>query len=290
MQAYPEQVLRKLQLKELDIMKEFDALCQKHDIPYVFFYGSSIGAVRHGGFIPWDDDVDLLLLRKDYERFCRVAKEEYGDTHYLLTAEEDENYPLMTAHWGPKDTEFVISEFKNVPCKQTIFLDIFPLDTISDDPKARRKQALEAWFWQKLMLLRQMPHPASAYRGAKRTVFYLACGVIHFGMKLLHISPRWLYRRCKAACLRYEGTQSQEVAFLTDTNPGTNVFRPQELFPARRIPFEGTEFPFPKENDALLTRCYGDYMQLPPEEDRRNHFPYLLDFGDGERYRGEETD
>ena len=288
MREYDPKILRKLQLAELEILRDFDALCRKHDIPYVVFYGAAIGAVRHGGFIPWDDDVDVLLLREDYERFLRVAKGEYSGRYYLLTAEEDKNYPLMTAHWGPKDTDFVISEFKNVPCKQTIFLDIFPLDAISDDKKKRNKQALEAWFWQKLMLLRQMPHPASMYRGIKRKAFYAVCGVAHFGLKLLHISPKWLYKNCKKACLRYAGKPTRKVAFLTDTNPGANIFAEDELFPAQYLEFEGRKFPFPKENEKLLTTYYGDYMQLPPEEDRWNHFPYLLDFGDGERYEDGE--
>lgn len=288
MREYDPKVLRKLQLKELDIMKDFDDLCRKHNIPYAVFWGSGIGAMRHGGFIPWDDDVDVMLLREDYEKFLRVAKEEYSEHYYLLTAEENENYPLMTAHWGPKDTDFIISEFKNVPCKFTIFLDIFPLDAISDDEGEQKKQCFAAWFWQKLMLLRQMSHPASQHRGLKGKAFYFTCRIVHIGMKALHISPKWLYRKCNEVCQRYKGVSTQKVAFLTDTIPGTNIFLKKEIFPLRYLEFEGVKFPFPKETEKLLARYYGNYMQVPPIEKRRNHFPYLLDFGDGERYQNDE--
>ena len=193
----------------------------------------------------------------------------------------------MTAHCGPKKTTFIIPEFKNLPCKFTIFLDLFPLDNISDDAAARKKQCFEAWLWQKLLLLYQIPKPVIKYRGLKRKVFYFACGAIHIGMKVLHISPKWLYKKCKTACLRYQNESTKEVSFLTDTNPGTNIFSRDELFPPRYLKFEGIELPFPRELEKLLTYYYGDYMQLPPEEKRKNHFPAVLDFGDGERYEND---
>lgn len=287
MEKYEPRVLRKLQLTELEILKDFDAICRKNSIPYVVFYGTGIGVLRHGGFIPWDDDIDVMLLRKDVEKLIKVLKEKFSETHQVLSAEEDVNFPLMTIQWGPKETTFILPEFKDLPCKFTIFLDIFPLDSISDDEDKQRKQCYSAWFWQKLMLLRQMPNPVIQYRGLKRKAFYFICGAIHIGMKIMHISPKWLYKKCKAACLQYQDERTNKVAFLTDTRPGMSVFTTDELFPPRYLEFEGVKLPFPNKIETLLTRHYGDYMQLPPEEERRNHFPAVLDFGDGERYEND---
>lgn len=287
MREYNQQVLRKLQLKELEILKDFDTLCRKHDIPYFIFYGSGIGALRHGGFIPWDDDIDVMLLREDFEKFCCVAKKECSDRYYLLSAEDDTNYPQINTHWGLKGTAFVNKEFKNVPCEFTISIDLFPLDAVSDNEKEKKKQCYTAWFWQKLMILRRIPDPVVQYRGLKRKVFYFLCGAVHIGMKILHISPEWLYRKCKEACLRYSGQQTERVGYFTSSVPGGYSFNKAELFPPRYLNFEGVQYPFPNQLEALLTRVYGDYMQLPPVEKRVNHFPYLLDFGDGEAYTNE---
>jgi len=289
MKEYEQQVLRKLQLAELEILKVFDTLCRKFNIPYVIFYGSAIGAIRHGGFIPWDDEIDVCMLRKDYETFLQVAEEEYREKYYLLTAEKDNNFPFMGAHWGPGDTSFIIAELKDVPCKFTIFLDIHPLDAISDNKFKRRRQCIEAWFWQKLMLLRQLPYPANGYQGLKRRLFHFICGMTHIVLKVLHLSPNWLYKKCKKTCMRYERVSTQNVAFPTGHDPNKNIFSKSDLFPQSYFEFEGVMLPFPKETKKLLTEFYGDFMKLPPVEARRNHFPYLLDFGDGEVYKDEEV-
>lgn len=283
MREFDQKILRKLQLKELEILKVFDTLCRKHDIPYFIFYGAGIGAMRHSGFIPWDDDIDVLMLRKDYEKFLCVAKKE-DNGYYLLTTEENYSYPQLTARWGPQNTAHIAPEFKNIPYKFPISMDIFPLDAISDDEGERKKQCFSAWFWQKLMLLRQIPHP----RGLKGKALYVACGAAHIGMKVLHISPKWLYRKSKEACLRYENMDTQKVAFLTDTKPGQSIFSKDDLFPPQYLIFEGLQVPFPKEVGKLLAQYYGDYMQFPSEEEQRLDIPYLLDFGDGERYQYDE--
>lgn len=284
MKEYKPEVLRKLQLMELDILKDFDALCQKHSLSYLVFYGAGIGALRHGGFIPWDDDIDILMPRADYDRFLDAAKE-VEDRYYLMNAEADPNFPNIVTSFCLKGTTLITDNFKSTG--GAICIDILPMDYISDDPREEKKQARQAWFWNKLMILRQLPTPNVPFRGTMRKLVEFVCGIIHGGLKLLRVSPKWLYAKCKKVCTRYNAVPTRRMAFLTDTKPGMSVFELDELFPARLISYEGVELPFPKEVEALLTRYYGDYMQLPPEEERRNHFPDLLDFGDGERYQSE---
>lgn len=286
MEKYEPRVLRKLQLTELEILKDFDAICRKHDIPYVVFYGAGIGVLRHGGFIPWDDDIDLLILRSDYERFLKIAELEAGSKYCLINAELDSNFPAMVTSFGLKGTKFVSDNFKSTK-ESAICIDLLPLDNTSDDQIAATQQSREAWFWNKLMILRQLATPNVPFKGSKRKFVHFLCKMLHLGLKILNISPKWLYKQCKKVCLRYEGAKTKDVSFLTGTYPGENIFSKDELFPPRYLEFEGVKLPFPNKIETLLTRHYGDYMQLPPEEERRNHFPAVLDFGDGERYEND---
>jgi len=289
MRDYDPKVLRKLQLFELKILKDFDALCKKNNLAYFLFFGCGIGALRHGGFIPWDDDIDVIMLRQDYNRFLQIAKVENNDKYCLINAKTDPNYPTMTTSFGKKKTRLITDTFKSTNDRGMICIDLFPLDNISDDPVKKRRQEGIAWFWNKLMILRQLSSPNVPFYGFQKTFIQFLCKTIHLGMKLFHISPEWIYKKCYEACVQYENTTTQKVAFLTDTKPGMDVFSMTELFPPRYLEFEGILLPFPNQLEVLLTRLYGDYMQLPPEKERRNHFPELLDFGDGERYENGES-
>lgn len=279
MKEYDPHTLRKLQLLELEILKDFDAICRKHDIPYVVMYGAAIGAVRHGGFIPWDDDIDVVMLRADYERFLKIAKTEFGNKYQLLNSEENIHYPMMVSQMLLNGTKFVPEPYKHVKCDFAIFLDVFPLDNVSDDETELKKQCQAAWFWNKLMILRQLPFPYIPMHGMKKKIVYFMCAMIHFSLRLLHISPQWLYEHCKKACLKNKNASTNRVSYVPGTVSYAIAFEKDELFPAQYLNFEGILLPFPNQYDKILRRIYGDYMQLPPERDRRNHYPYILDFG-----------
>lgn len=283
MKQYDPQVLRRVQLVELSILKDFDALCQKHNIPYVVMFGAAIGAVRHGGFIPWDDDVDIVMLREDCERFIKISKEECSEKYQIVRAEEDINFPFISTLWGLKGTKFVKKGLKLSKGDAPISIDIFPFDNVSDDENQMKKQRRAVLFWSRLMLLRQTPFPEiGAFHGNLTKIVQAICIPAHFGMKLLHISPKWLYKKCKEEALKYQNESTERVAYLplNGLYP-SSLFTREELFPPRYLEFEGVSLPFPNQLEKVLTRIYGDYMQLPPESERRNHYPYILDFGEG---------
>ena len=281
MREYDEQTLHKVQQYELEILKDFIDLCNRHHIRYFGIAGTGIGAIRHKGFIPWDDDIDVAMLREDYEKFQNVAIQEYGDKYKLLNAETRENYPLMTAQWAKIGTEFRTMPFKRVDCDFGIYLDIFPLDFVSDDEKARLKQGRTAWFWSKLMILRILPFPELAFTGIKRQLFHAVFWIVHWMLRVLHISPSWLYQKAYKATTRYNHLHTKRVAFLCETSPFSNEFDYDDIFPLQTLNFEGLEMAFPRHLDKILTKYYGNYMELPPVDKRKNHYPYTLDFGDG---------
>ena len=142
---YDESTLKRLQQAELEILKDFMRLCDAHGLQYFGIAGTGIGALRHGGFIPWDDDIDVALPRADYEAFLSLAKQELAEQYIVLNVEENENYPLMTTRLMRKNTIFREEALKDINCPLGIFLDIYPFDNLSDDPKACKKQMRQAW-------------------------------------------------------------------------------------------------------------------------------------------------
>lgn len=280
MKEYDQETLQKLQHIELQILEDFLDLCNRHGLQYFGYGGTGIGALRHKGFIPWDDDIDIALPRKDYDLFLKYAAEELSDKYFLMNCSENSNYPIMTTRLMKKGTKFREHAMKDIDCPFGIFLDIFPFDNICDNPVRRTFQGLRAFVFSKLLILRSIPHPVLGFYGWKAKVVDLCCTAVHYILKLLGISKRWLYRQCAAAGKMSENEETEYIGFLWDTFPFSSNIRREDLYPLQELPFEHLTLSFPKCLHEQLTAFYGDYMQLPPVEKRKNHYPYQLEFGD----------
>lgn len=276
---YDVATLKKLQNIELGILKDFLFICEKYHLTYFSFAGTAIGALRHQGFIPWDDDIDVCLPRKDYEKFIRAAKKEFPDKYTVMNAEEDENYPLTTTRWMLKGTKFREEALKDIDCELGIFLDIYPFDNASDDEKEYKKQAWDAWFWSKILILRCIPKPVILGKGFKVTLMKLICRMAHFFLKIFGFSKKKIYRKCKAAMTRYNDRETGRLSYLCDTDRFWNTIDKKDLFPLRQEPFEDVKLNFPANIEKMLSQMHPDFMTLPPVEKRKNHYPYQLDLG-----------
>lgn len=279
---YDNKTLKRLQQVELEILKDFMKICDENNIKYFGFAGTGIGAIRHKGFIPWDDDIDIALTRDDYERALELVKDVYKDKYTVVNPEEFHKYPLMTTRIMKKGTKFVEFPLKDIDCELGIFLDVYAFDNISDDPKEFKKQGRDAWFWSKLMILRSLPFPVLPVRGWKARIIHCITAVVHYLMVIFKVSRKFLYRKCKEACTRYNDRETRKIAYLCSTNPYTIYIDIDKLYPLVKYDFEDTELYFPKDIDSILRQQFGDYMQLPPVEKRKNHYPYELDFGSEE--------
>lgn len=277
---YDEVTLEKVHKLEMKILKDFMSICDKNELRYFGLAGTGIGAVRHKGFIPWDDDIDIGLPREDFDRFIELVKIEFPDTYEVLNTSENENYPLMTTRLVLKGTTFKEFAVKDVDCNFGIFLDLYPFDNVSDDNKLLKKQARSAWFWSKLLILRSIPHPVLAFSGITATVVQFICAFVHYTMRIMHISKKMIYKRCLRACTLYNHLPTKRIAFLCDTSAYTNMFELSHLYPLQKLQFEDVQLNFPADLDGHLKGLFGDYMKLPPVEKRKNHFPFQLDFGD----------
>ena len=168
---------------------------------------------------------------------------------------------------------------KDVQCDLGIFLDIYPFDNVSDDEKEYKKQAWDAWFWSKVLILRCVPKPMLRFKGWKAAVVTAGCMTINFFLGLFGFSKKKIYAKCKAAMTRYNDRKTSRISYLCDTDRFWNTIALEDLYPIRKLDFEDIQVNFPRNVEKMLAQMYPDYMTLPPVEKRRNHFPHELDFG-----------
>ena len=278
-QTYAAADLARLQKIEMMMYADFRAVCEKHGLTYWGFCGTGIGALRHGGFIPWDDDIDLYLPRADYEKAIRYMTTEYGDRYYALNTKTSAHYPLATTRLCLKGTVFCEEVMKQVDCPWGIFLDLYPVDAAADASYARTKQILGAWFYSKLVILYEMPRPKLYFDGWRADAVTAGCTLAHELLHWLRIPKKALVDRRDGISAQYNGCRTRRLGYFCDTRPYADMFPRRDLYPLRQLPYEDSTMPFPRHVEKLLTKMFGDFMTLPPEEKRQNHVPYLLDFG-----------
>ena len=261
--------LRKLQLTQLEILKVIDAFCRDHGIQYSLYAGSLLGAVRHHGFIPWDDDLDICMARQEYNRFVRLWYKE-GPQEYLIQNKELEPQFSQSFTKIRKDqTTFLQYESEKGRYHTGIFVDVFPIDRIPEGRLRRWVFRTDCLFYQ---LYTREFIPPQAGRITKLVTAFL--------LKISSDKSRKKRRkRHFKRIVRYN--QSRELSTIAIETVGTL----NQLFPAdmmdvyTELPFEDMSCMCIKEWDAYLKEKFGNYMQLPPEEEQGwKHHPIVLDF------------
>ncbi len=259
-------ILRKLQLTELEILRELDRVCRKHNLRYYIVGGTLIGAVRHKGFIPWDDDIDVSMPRKDFDKLCKVAKEEFADDFFLQTRKTDKNCYFYYAKLRKNGTYFGEDKFEHTKLHKGIFMDIFPLDYIPENT------ALQKLFFRGFSML-----TGFICSKEKTTEFLYKNMSLPFivTFRLLQcILPKCLLLGMRNLIGKLSNILSKKK--LLASLSGFHGY-PMEIAPEKwwgegcDIEFEGLTVRAPSQYHTLLTHMFGDYMQLPPEEERINH-------------------
>lgn len=272
--------LRRVQVVSTKILAEFDRVCRELDIPYVVYGGTAIGAVRHQGFIPWDDDVDIAMTRSDYEHFLEQAPAILGAQFLIVNSRTEPDFPSTYSYLALKSTYFIPEFYRNCAYRKPLSIDIFPFDNVPDDERLYTSQSRRAWLWGRLMFVRATPSPYLAIDGWRRAVVLAASHMAHWTMRALRISPRWIQKQWDGAARLYEHSDTTLMADYSDRDPMAWAVTYDDMFPAIEVPFEDITVKLPRNYDAILTRGYGDYMSLPPLESRKNHYPFLIDLGE----------
>lgn len=277
---YDKETLLKLQRVELGILKDFMKICEDNQLTYFLTFGSALGAVRHKGFIPWDDDIDVGMLREDYDKLLDIIKNKEQCKYKILNPEIDCRYAGTVTHFQKKNTKFISFASKHQKCDLCIDIDIFIFDNISDNRIKRLFQVSIAWILGKLIIIRGNPKPNIPLKGIKKKVAETICNLTNKILILFKIDVEKLYRLFKKNCSKYRNINTKEVTTFEDSTPFKNIIAKEDIYPLKKVMFEDILVNIPNKNHELLTRMYGDYMKLPPLEERANHYPYVLEFGE----------
>lgn len=254
--------LRLLQLTLLDMLVELDRICKKHNIRYCIIAGTLLGAVRHGGFIPWDDDLDVAMLRSEYERFRKACEIDLDVEKYFFQDDTtDGYYPWGYGRIRRKGTEFVRVGQEHLKMKTGIFLDVFPLDSVPDFPPFRG--VFTAWCF----FLRKILYAETGRVSVKNPR-------LRFIYRILNKIPTsWTFKQLRNIHARGKKYNTKYVRILTFPTPKGRPYGYlrrwyEEL---SGIEFEGQMFPGIRDFDGYLTYKFGDYMKQPPEKKRHWH-------------------
>ncbi|MCI8824627.1 MAG: LicD family protein [Lachnospiraceae bacterium] len=280
---YEKEVLRKLQLTELEMLKDIDRFCKEYQIEYFIAYGTALGAVRHGGFIPWDDDIDICMKRTEYNKFLKLAKKNMKEKYDILTIQETPGYISTFAKVSKKGTRFVEETNTNKKYQQGIFIDVFPYDYAPDDINQRKKIFKKAWLWVRVCMLCEISNPIipQNIKGLKRTIAITGCKAVHLFLKIIRFDKKKAYHHYLEYATMYNKKGGEiYLSDYEDISPERTTLLETDIFPTKTIQFEDYEFPIPNNIDAHLKKVYGDYMTLPPIEQRHNHVAKVLIFGD----------
>lgn len=253
--------LRELQLIELELLQEADRICKKCNIHYNIIAGTLLGAVRHGGFIPWDDDADVALLRPEYEKFRDACEKELDTSRFYF----QDHRNTSGYRWGygklrRKDTIFLREHQEHMPYEQGVFIDVFPLDYVPEIYLRRCIHNFECFLYRKFFW-------SEVGRVADKSRFMRGL----YGV-MSKVPEGKLKTSFNCFIKKSDRKKTNWVRILTFPTPNKVYgYRTEWYENSEEIVFEGQTFIGIKDYDGYLSFKFGDYMKLPPENQRKVH-------------------
>ena len=267
--------LKLLHSRMLDILSAVDKVCRKYNLRYYLIAGTMLGAVRHKGFIPWDDDADICMPHSDYNKLIAHSKEWLPERYELICAENDKDYPQPFAKI--QDSHTTIIEHAHLRYLGGAYIDVFPLDGMPDGKLAQR------WHYFKYKHLCKLLYFTyrDPYRHGRGPSSWLPLLCRKF------YTVEGLQKKIRRLLTKYDFYKCKKVLCFDD---GLRSVVDKEVYGTPKpYVFEGRTFMGVDDYDTLLSHMYGDYMKLPPVESRRQHNFYYLDLNTPYReYKGDK--
>ncbi|MEG1896189.1 MAG: LicD family protein [Oscillospiraceae bacterium] len=262
--------LKEIQRIELDILKKVHTIAVNNGLTYYAMGGTLLGAVRHGGFIPWDDDVDILVPRPEYDRFLEVLSRELPEYMTLRDGTTDFDLPARFCKVFNTNTIVKSCITKDKYAVTHVHIDVFPIDGYPDDEKA------EKTFNKKQRLFSQMNNAfyssPAIYSGIKKIVakaFYCL------------FKPKFFAEKLNQLCMAYEYGKAEKSCVGMYTWGDITVEKIAVYGQAKLLKFEDTEIFAPEYTEEYLTNCFGDYMTPPPENERDSTHQMIAEYNPG---------
>lgn len=251
---------RSIQLQLLDTI---DRICKENSLQYYLAYGTLLGAVRHKGYIPWDDDIDVMMPRSDYETFCKLVKASLVELNDWMMLLDDESqgyfYPITKlVHKG------TIAKAEDSLVEHGIWVDIFPVDNIPDNLNKRKRfiknnQLLRAFI---ISMTTDFSCDTLGKKGLIKKILNRIARII---------GRERVYSFYKSYMQKYSNESCEDVASLYGAYGAREAISKADLFIPADYEFEGKKYIGPKNADLYLSKLYGNYMELPPVEKRTDH-------------------
>ncbi|MBR1630505.1 MAG: LicD family protein [Paludibacteraceae bacterium] len=245
-------------------LKAIDDVCQKHGLRYYIYCGTMLGAVRHKGFIPWDDDLDIAMPRPDYERFIRHAGEWLPAPYEFVCWESNPEYPLPFGKIQNADTTLI--ERPHLYFLGGSYIDVFPIDGVPDGRWSQRIHFAKYEILKKIIYM--------AYRDPYRHGHGASCWLPLFCRKV--IGQQRAQRATRRLLMKHDFSYRRSVCTYDDGMRGI-IDKESVLGHPTPITFETLRVMGVQHADAYLTQMYGDYMRIPPHDDQRQHNFHYLD-------------
>ncbi len=276
LESLDKQTLRKLQITELNGLDEVKRICELHNLKYFLIAGTLIGAIRHKGFIPWDDDIDIGMMRSDFDKFIEYCKTDLDKEHFFLQTPSTEkgSADFELARIRLNDTKFVETHRKNLNIHHGIFVEVFPYDDLPDNK-------LKCLFYSdSFRLLKKAVGLRMGYRYKAKNLFNrVIMYILSFFTRFCPLNK--MINKMNNYHLKYQNPDSEYVFLIAG---GTSYKEERHLRKTvtelSEAEFEGKMYPIPKDYDTFLKEQYGDYMTPPPVEKQVNQcLVEEIDFG-----------
>lgn len=282
-----------IQTQSLEILKVFHDICEEYNLKYFLHYGTLIGAIRHQGFIPWDDDLDVAMPREDYEAFLKIAEEKLPNNMFLQSKETDINYYVLFAKIRKIDTPLQEQTFSHFQVEKGVWIDIFPFDYCVKDSQKEIERIQEV---NENFKLRKYLFP-TFYAKDEKFINFPKTMVKKFVVKTLENHQKKpvrtkLLRKLDSMYYKtlnsifvdrgklseyYMRTYATPITYDYLSNLNKGVVEQNDFEERILVEFEGYRFYAPKNFDQILRNEYGDYMKLPPKSERKNTHKWVIE-------------